>query len=302
MMNYRSNVVVFGGTSFIGRHLSAALSCQNCKVVSINNPYTRKSCEYAEQNISVDICNPSSYKKSLQKVIDACSGTIDCAYLASWTGTNDRNNTELNKKSADGLFFCLEYLLRSAKCKKVIQLGTQAEYGRGFTTVTEMVNCNPLTAYGAQKLRFAHMANMLCLDCDVAFIEFRIHSVFGKGRGGIIEWLIEQLAEYGEARLETNCDQMFDYIYIDDCVDALILGKEHLKSGVYNISSGDQIRLRQYFDLVKEVVDPNASIVYGSVDDNTGPNFIFDSSKLRNETGWAPKYSFKQGIIKMCEL
>lgn len=298
-MNYNDNVVVFGGTSFIGQHLCKALDKKGCEVISLNNPSTGKKSEYAKQNLDVDICNPAVYLSNLNMVSDIFCGHIDCIYVASWAGTNDRENDELNKKSAEGLYYCLEYLLGNNECEKVIQLGTQAEYGRGYDVVNESTPCNPITAYGQQKLRFANMADALCKKNNICFVEFRIHSVYGKGRGGVIEWLIRQLTDHDEVQLKTKCNQMFDYVYIDDCIEALILGKGYLINGSYNISSGERISLKQYFEIIRSIVNPNGTISYGETVDESGPDFTFDSSKLRNETGWKPKYSFEQGIIEM---
>ena len=298
-MSYAEKIVVFGGTSFIGTNLCNALSKQNCNVISINNPSTHKKCEFSNYNIHIDICIPYKYDEQLRKVAELSGGHIDCIYIASWAGTGDRNNEELNKASADGLLYCISSILQVAKCKKIIQLGSQAEYGRGYNIVTESTPCNPLTAYGRQKLRFSRLLDELCKGYDTSFIEFRIHSIYGRGRGGVIEWLINQLINEDIVRFETNCNQLFDYVYIDDCVEALLLGKRYLRQGVYNISSGKRLRLRQYFEIVKEEVNPKCNLAFGDIYDMTSPDFVFDSSKLRTETGWETNFSFRMGIMEM---
>ncbi len=299
MMKCKENIVVFGGTSFIGRHLCDALSRQCSNVISVNNPSSKKKCSASSYNVEVDVCNPERYTESLQKVVDLCAKKIDCVYVASWAGTNDRGNEVLNKKSAEGLFFCMDYLMKMCECKRIIQLGSQAEYGRGERIVNELTTCNPLTAYGRQKLRFSEMMFSKCIGSETAFIEFRIHSVYGKGRGGLIEWLINQLSENKDVYMETTCKQIFDYLYIDDCVAALLLGKNELKQGIYNISSGKEFSLREYCEIVRDVVNPKSKIIFGNTEELTGPDFVFDSNKLRNQTAWIPKVSFKDGIKMM---
>lgn len=100
--------------------------------------------------------------------------------------------------------------------------------------------------------------------------------------------------------MDTDCNQIFDFVYIDDCVDALLLGmQENLHYGIYNISSGNGYTLKEYLEKIKTIVAPDCKIVYGTCKARVSPNFYFDSMKFRNATGWTPKYSFEDGIKDM---
>ena len=218
----KETVLVFGGTSFIGMNLIRRLIASGYDVVTTYRP---RSAKYEKlyamfqnkiQYVEVDLCNMQTSIKNLE-TLDRC----DYLYLASWEGTNARDDEMVNERSANGLLQGLQYILDRFACKKVIQLGTQAEYGCPAGIVTEETACNPRSAYGKEKWRFYKMAEILCKQKNTNFIEYRIHSVFGKFRGGVLDSVISQLKINKYCYMDTDCSQIFDYLYIHDCIDAL---------------------------------------------------------------------------------
>lgn len=88
-----------------------------------------------------------------------------------------------------------------------------------------------------------------------------------------------------------------DFLFIDDCIDAMLLLAEREAQGVYNVSTSVLTSIR---DLAHEICD--ASSYKGSVEfDPAQPagqmQRIFDTSKM-DALGWKPKVSFKEGIRK----
>lgn len=300
----KETVLILGGTSFIGNNLIGKLVSLGHDVIAGVRPNSHKiACLYSKyrnsiEYMEIDICNTDSGtidRGTLKK--------IDYIYLASWNGTNRRNDAILNRQSADGLLSCLEYILDNSPCKKVVQLGTQMEYGNLQGVVTEETICNPVTAYGMEKLRFYKMAELICRQRKIPLIEYRIHSVFGKFRGGILDYVISELVAQKYCCMNTDCSQIFDYIYIDDCINALILAiTKNLQSNVYNISSGNRYTLKEYLEKIRFIVGPECLIEYGSSKDLSSADFFYDSAKFRNDTGWIPKFSFEDGIKEMLSL
>lgn len=300
----KKTVLVLGGTSFIGSNLIGKLVLLGYNVIAGVRPNSPKitrlyskynnSIEYMDIDIlNTDFC--SIDKKKLKK--------IDYIYLASWNGTNSRDDIVANRQSADGLLDCVEYIIEHSSCKKIIQLGTQMEYGCLQGTVTEKTICKPETAYGKEKLRFYELADLMCRNRNISLIEYRIHSVFGKYRGGVLDNVISQLTTNKYCHMNTDCSQIFDYIYIDDCIDALILAvTRNLQGSIYNISSGNRYTLKEYLEKIKTILGTECHIEYGSFKDLSSADFFYDSTKFRNDTGWEPKFSFEDGIKEMLSL
>lgn len=64
-----------------------------------------------------------------------------------------------------------------------------------------------------------------------------------------------------------------------------------------NITKGDDILLKDLFELVKEVVDFKGEIVYDKSKPNGTPRKLMDATKIK-ALGWQPKIDLKEGITK----
>lgn len=112
--------------------------------------------------------------------------------------------------------------------------------------------------------------------------------------------LIKCLQSNSTYRLKTDCTQYADYIYIDDCVNALLLPlKYRMPGGIYNVGNGEAHSLRYYFEKVKMLIPSKGTIIYGAYKDETGFDFIYDASKLKSCMGWEANISFEEGIKRM---
>ncbi|MBE5850458.1 MAG: NAD(P)-dependent oxidoreductase [Lachnospiraceae bacterium] len=297
-----SNTVILGGTSYIGNCLYKRLSDNGKSVALINNPSSRLNSAFSNDIFFADILEPFRYVESIDSLVNTFSGNIDCIYVASWAGTKDLQNGELNRKSADGLYQYLKRIMEICRVGKIVQFGSQAEYGSVTDEeVTEETRCNPVTAYGREKLRFARMMTEYCLDNGVGFVEVRIHSIYGRGCVNVIGRVIENLLAGKTIVMKTDCKQWFDYLYIDDCIDALLAARS-IDDGVYNIGSSDDMSMRDYINVAGSIINPKCEIVYGDSKDYGSINFKYNTDKFRKAAGWNNQYIFSEGIREIMRL
>ena len=88
-----------------------------------------------------------------------------------------------------------------------------------------------------------------------------------------------------------------DFLYIDDCIDAMLLLADREAQGVYNVSTSILTSIRELAEEIRV-----ASAYQGKVEfDPSQPagqmQRIFDTTKM-DQLGWKPKVSFKDGIRK----
>lgn len=298
------NVLVLGAASFIGINLIKKLISMDCQITAVCRPRSEKNRMLQEQfgtsiqYMELDACSIDSDLS----VLEHTSG-FDWIYIAAWNGSqrNLRNNTEANWNSAYGLLNCLKTILIYNKCKGVIFLGSQAEYGNLTGVVDENRSAMPCSEYGKAKLFFGKEAANICKEKNIPLFEFRLHSIFGNGMNdGVLKEVILTLLNGKECVMSTNCMQTGDYLYIDDCVDALTVPlNQEIDSGIYNISYGEDRNLRSYFESVRDIVNLKNTIKYSKGQDASSFNFIFSSDKIRRASGWKPVYTFEEGVRKM---
>lgn len=88
-----------------------------------------------------------------------------------------------------------------------------------------------------------------------------------------------------------------DFLYIDDCVDAMILLAQKNFSGAVNVATGQLTSIRDLAITIKEASGFLGHIKHDLSYPAGQRERLFDMSKMDN-LGWKPKYSLKEGIQK----
>ncbi len=131
-------------------------------------------------------------------------------------------------------------------------------------------------------------------------------SVYGENdsENSLIMYLIDTLLK-GEPPVLTRCEQIWDYIYSDDCAYALAcIAAKGVDGRTYCIGNGIPTPLKDYVLSVRDVINPGIDIVFGGREyyPHQPMYLCADISDLKNDTGFTPKYSFKDGIERIVEL
>jgi nucleoside-diphosphate-sugar epimerase len=100
----------------------------------------------------------------------------------------------------------------------------------------------------------------------------------------------------------TECIQNWDYIYVEDVVDALVKFLDvDCECGAFNLASGNSRQLKEFVEEIKSILQSKSVINYGVVPyGNEGPvSFEPNVSKLEKALSWKAETTFKEGIIKL---
>lgn len=98
-------------------------------------------------------------------------------------------------------------------------------------------------------------------------------------------------------------EQLRDFTYVDDAVDALLLAatKEEANGRVYNLGGSEVITLRELADLLVRVNGSGDFQVRAFPDDRKRidiGDYYSDYSLIRSTLGWEPKISLEEGLKK----
>ncbi len=94
-----------------------------------------------------------------------------------------------------------------------------------------------------------------------------------------------------------------DWIYVlDHCEAVDTVMREGEKGEIYNISGGEERTNLEVVRTILDLMDKDDSLVE-FVEDRPGHDvrYSLDSTKIREELGWKPKHSFKDGIKETVE-
>ncbi len=184
---------------------------------------------------------------------------------------------------------------------KFVGIGSQAEYGRYDRLISEGDLPNPSMIYGVAKLAAYHFGRQRAADAGMDFAWLRLFSPYGPGDNGnwLIPSLIAQMAT-GVSPVMTEGRQNWDYLYIDDCADAILAAALCDTQGVFNLCSGEAIRVRDIAEAIRDQVAPRLDLTFGELP--YGPAQIMhlqgDRSRLSAATGWTPQIGFTDGLAR----
>ena len=203
---------------------------------------------------------------------------------------------------------------RRLSCSRFLFSGSQAEYGIHKGSLSEETDCSPVSEYGKAKLDFLKQATEMTSQwqqegiSSMEYIHARIFSVYGPGDHpwSLVESCLRAFGR-GEYISLGECTQMWNFLYLEDCVRALILLMEQEKesvSGIYNVAAPEVETkpLREYIRQMYETMGFHGSYSYGRRRPNAEglANLIPDISKLEKNTGFSPLVSFSEGVKKTC--
>lgn len=295
-------IVVTGATSFIGKKFTLAAIHKGWDVIAVVRKNSGKTDELRSiSSLSIVELNMNEYS-AIGKIVGACDGFVHFA----WNGTRgeDRANQTMQEENYRNSLDAVKSMI-AIGCKKIIIAGSQAEYGLCSGMITEDMTCNPNTQYGIYKLKLFETTRKLCSQHGIAFKEPRFFSIYGPGDYSktLIMSMIDKMKKNEPCAL-TRCIQMWDFLYIDDAVDAVIrLCEEECADGAYNLGSGDIRRLKDYVEELRVILNSSSILNYGIIPyPATGMVSIYPSiTKIITEVGWNVRYSFEDGINTILE-
>jgi len=265
--NVMEKIGIVGATSFISSALVESLKEYKIVATYVHEERTKKINHKSNINwIKYDLSDGNLSNNMIGELANCTT-----IYLAAWMGTHDINNEKMNEKSHEALLnLVLKLISVKNNIQRIIYFGTQAEYGSINGHIIESSLCNPCCAYGIAKYRLGMEIREICSENNIYFYHFRIHSVYGVGRGGILEKVIEDLLKTKECYLSTNCQQFWNYLYIDDCINYFLLPlNSNIPSGIYNIGYDLGLRLKDYFEIIRKIIGKECKIFYGDNGDDT---------------------------------
>lgn len=291
-------VVVTGATSFIGIHLIKKLLQNNYKVYAVVRPNSKNIARLPKHSNMVMLEVELSNTKDILNYI---SGDIYAFYHLAWEGARVpyRDDKVMQEKNYQAAIDAFEVAL-SLNVKKFIGIGSQAEYGKFNGVVDESYPCNPLTEYGKSKYATYLTILKLASEKNIKFYWPRIFSAYGPYdyEKSLIMSCIDKMQK-NESIDMTECTQNWDYIYIDDIVEALIKFLDNdCENGAYNLASGNSRQLKLFVEEIKDVLQSKSIINYGAIPyGKEGPiSFRPNVNKLEKALNWTAATKFTEGI------
>lgn len=296
-------VIVTGATGMIGASMIEQMVEDDIKVTAIIRPNSKKRKNLiTHQNIRVVECDIDNLL-SLQKQLEQ---DYDTFYHFAWDGTygSSRDDVFLQERNVRNTLEAVE-LANETGCKVFVGAGSQAEFGFVEGELSDDIPKNPVTGYGIAKYTACKLSTIHCKKYGIRQSWGRIVSTYGPRDNEytmVMSSIIGMLK--GERMSFTKGDQVWDYVYGDDCSRAFyLIGKYGRHGKAYTIGSGKSKLLREYISEIRDVINPDLEIGIGEREyyPNQVMRLIANIDELTKDTGFVPETDFAEGIRKTVE-
>ena len=297
-------ITVTGGAGFIGSHLVDRLIEDGHTVQVIDNLYTgnKEFVHSKAQFIELDIRDPKLYSVLEEFRPD---------YIF-----HEAAQTEVSTSMSDPMLDCdinlmgLINLLNAAvklDVKKFLMPSSAAVYGNLDTLpLNENMIGNPSSFYGLTKLTTEHYLRIYHEAFGLPYICYRYSNVFGPrqgngGEGGVISIFAKAIVQGSPIIIYGDGKQTRDFIYVDDVVEANILGMQHQVIGIYNVSTGISSSVNLLVDEFRNISGKDIEVVYDKPRLGDIRDSVLATDKSEKELLFTAKYNLHDGLIKTYE-
>jgi len=192
---------------------------------------------------------------------------------------------------------------KSKKVKKIIYTSTMAVYGEG-DWLKETDELKPLSNYGISKL-YGETCLKQFSQFNIDYTIFRVFNTYGpgqnltNGRQGVVAVFLSQLLKGSNIDVTGSLNRYRDLTYIDDNIDALILGlSDKTSKKIFNVCNQNKILIKDIIEnLIKISNKPFNHFNITNIGKHDGDQFgnTGDNSKLKS-IGWKPKVKLSKGL------
>lgn len=164
-------------------------------------------------------------------------------------------------------------------------------------------------SYALTKKQFGDWLIYYSKNSNIRVVNLKLEHFYGPGTSNtnFITLMIQKMLNNDSVIALTKCEQNRDFLYIDDLLRVydLIL-KRYNNFNSYEdfyVGSGENSNLREILEFIKTETSSISKLDYGAIPYRN--NELMESNNnigRLKQLGWLPKFSIKQGLLKVIEF
>ena len=321
------NILITGGTGFVGSHLIESLTEQKANVTTTflsTNPlsyFLTKNLDKKVNMVHADVCDFDKVFDIVTKFgIDyifhlAAKAVVETAYY------NPKRAIDTNVM---GTVNILESARLYTKIKGVIIASSDKAYGK-MPSSTDSVNepskkTESVQVYGkyaeTDPLKGDHPYEVSKSSADLISYSYfktykvpvvitRFGNIYGEGDinfSRIIPGIMKALIDNEVLEIRSDGKYVRDYLYVKDVVDGYLLLAEHIeriKGNAFNFGSNETLSVLEVVKLSEKILRKKINYKVLKTAKNEIPYQSLDYSKIKKMLGWQPKLNLLKSIRRI---
>ena len=291
-MKSNKNILIVGGTGFIGYHLAKTSLKRGWLVTSISTkkPHNKRYIPKVKY-ILCDVNKKKSLKRNIRKYFE---------YVVNLSGYFDHSD---KKKTFNSHYIGCKNLAEIFLKKKpnaFIQMGSSIEYGSLKSPQKENGKCNPNSTYGKAKLLASKYLIKLYKKKNFPATILRLYLAYGPKQdfNRFLPIIIKGCLNNKKFPCSEG-KQIRDFIHVKDVVNIIMksLTNKNARGQIINVGSGKPQKLKNIIKRVRKVSNgghPQFGKIKLRKDEilKVYPNI----KKAKTLIKWKPKIQFEKGL------
>jgi ADP-L-glycero-D-manno-heptose 6-epimerase len=296
----RKSVLITGGAGFIGSNLALHIQERwpECEIVVFDAfvlGHFKNLLGFQGTCISGDIANAADRERLEDYRFDYI---FHQAAISDTTETDQQHMVRVNTNA-------LADILRIARRMSAVVVYASSAGTYGNSPAPNHVGAGeaPENVYGFSKLMMDHLGASLAKKHNQPVVGLRYFNVYGprefyKGStASMILQLGRRILAGERPRLFKHGEQLRDFVYVEDVIQANLNAVSAKASGVYNVGSGEARSFNDLLDILGRELGAEIDVEYV---DNPWAFYQnhteADIGPTRAALGYAPAYSLEEGI------
>jgi nucleoside-diphosphate-sugar epimerase len=298
--------VVTGAAGFIGSHLCEHLLTLGHEVAALDAfiPYYPRAVK--EGNLTPSLASPvyrfiaaDLREAALEPVLEGADVVFHLAAMPGLVASWDEFDLYLtcNVLATRRL---LEAVCRAApRLKRFVYASTSSVYGR-FASGDETLPTRPISPYGVTKLAGEQLCRSYAEAYGLPLVVMRYFSVYGPRQRPDMAYhrfmkalLLDQpIVVYDDGQ------QVRGNTFVDDCVEATVLGVDAVPGEVFNVGGGEAVSLLDVLAKLERLSGRRFKVRHESARPGDQRHTFADTSKLRRHLHWEPRTRLDDGLAR----
>ncbi|HYM81479.1 MAG TPA: NAD-dependent epimerase/dehydratase family protein [Candidatus Limnocylindria bacterium] len=299
-------ILVTGGAGFIGSHVVDRFVALGHEVAVFDDLSTgfRAFVNPKARFYQSDLADPAAVEACVAEfkpeLVDHHAAQIDVRKSV----LEPRRDAEINVLGGLSL---LESCTRHGVRKFVYASTGGALYGEGrFLPATEDHPVNPEAPYGASKHTLEHYLYLWKLLHALDYTVLRYPNVYGprqnpKGEAGVNAIFIGLMLAGERPRIFGTGEQVRDYLYVEDVVEANALALAAGGGETMNIGTGVGTSVNDIFRELKALLGFVGDPIYDAPRPGEVQRIYLDASRAAKILDWHPRVTFVEGLRRTIE-
>lgn len=312
-------IFLTGGLGFIGSNLTKRFIEEGAEEVVIYDNFTTGNPDYIKgiENVKViggDIRDPERVEKYMRGCDIVCH---QAAELEVFNGIE--NNIHECMVNTVGTLHVLNAAVKN-KVKKFIYASSGGVYGQAqYVPEDENHPLFPQWPYGVAKLAGEKYCQQYTQLFNLPTVSFRYAIVYGPHEwyGRVFTMFVKRALRGEPPVIFGDGNQRRDFVYVDDVVEANILGikNDDVDGMAFNVGGASHVNVREIAKLVTDIIDPKLEPLFDDPKPGEASkyqpyrkglpgelrDFILDTKLAHEKLGYTPTIKVEEGFRREIE-